>query len=315
MKGIVKHINPNNGYCAIEIDTNNYTIFDWEGKAVAYLSNGGNNSVNVYSFQGEHLGWFENGIIRDHEGKISLFQKGSLSNILYKLEKLKSLQQITPLKDIQKLEPLKPLYQNYFSNNIVFENADRQNPTSNTTDLYKKNQINPLDNYKGYVPDYNGTINTINSRTEQYYEQEAEMIRKGYVKSYTGNYWVTPEEYQNQENKSKNDRIELIAEYFSKKNRTEYGEVKKGKYNVTLYDGCDIVDRDFPKSYPSRYSLRKTDGLVHIDKNGEIEKIFLYSTYQKKFYKVKFHKAKIVNSKVIIECSDDGYYKYYYLFF
>jgi hypothetical protein len=46
------------------IDTGeDLTIFLWNGSPVAYLENS-----SIYGFNGRHLGWFKEGIIRDHQG-------------------------------------------------------------------------------------------------------------------------------------------------------------------------------------------------------------------------------------------------------
>ena len=44
-------------------DDMNKTIYLWDGHPVAYLS-----SYHVYGFNGQHLGWFINGVIYDSDG-------------------------------------------------------------------------------------------------------------------------------------------------------------------------------------------------------------------------------------------------------
>lgn len=86
------------------IDTDaEMTIYLWKGQPVAYLESG-----SVWGFNGEHLGWFKKGVIRDHDGYAVGCIKGAVS-MLYKIESLKGLKKLTPLKSLQKLEPLKPL--------------------------------------------------------------------------------------------------------------------------------------------------------------------------------------------------------------
>jgi len=43
------------------------TIYLWSGKPVAYLYKG-TTGLDVYGFNGKHLGWFEKGYIRTNEG-------------------------------------------------------------------------------------------------------------------------------------------------------------------------------------------------------------------------------------------------------
>lgn len=47
------------------------TIYLWNGRAVAYLSN-----ENIYGWKGKHLGWFVNGILFDLNGKRIGFASG-----------------------------------------------------------------------------------------------------------------------------------------------------------------------------------------------------------------------------------------------
>ncbi len=64
-------------YIALDDD---FTIYLWDGTPVAYLYKGFQD-VHVYSFDGEHLGWFENGIIWDHNGNAVGFIKGAVNII------------------------------------------------------------------------------------------------------------------------------------------------------------------------------------------------------------------------------------------
>ena len=86
------------------VDTDDeMTIYLWGGKPVAYLEKG-----SVWTLNGQHLGWFENGIIINHDGFVEGCVKGAIS-MLYSLEPLKGLKMLKPLKGLQTLEPLKPL--------------------------------------------------------------------------------------------------------------------------------------------------------------------------------------------------------------
>lgn len=60
------------------IDTEDgLTIYMWSGKPVAYLTKNGEN-LDVYGFNGNHLGWYESGIIYDHKGNVVGFIKGAV---------------------------------------------------------------------------------------------------------------------------------------------------------------------------------------------------------------------------------------------
>ncbi|SRR6266550_5521288 len=89
------------------------TIYLWEGKPVAYLVPT-RSGFSVYGFNGTHLGWFEGGIVRDHDGDAVGFVKGAIAMIT-SLESLKSLKELKPLKALKELAPLKPAYSRQFS--------------------------------------------------------------------------------------------------------------------------------------------------------------------------------------------------------
>lgn len=82
-------------------------IFTFPGQPVAYL-----NSGSVYSFSGAHLGWLEDGQVRDHGGAVVFFTPeaaGGPLKPLRKLKPVKGLKQLNPLKGIRQFAPLKPL--------------------------------------------------------------------------------------------------------------------------------------------------------------------------------------------------------------
>ena len=83
------------------------TIYLWDGDPVAYLSNS-NSLWHIYGFNGNHLGWYINGIIYDHDGNAVGAQKDA-TNMLTSIEGLKGIKSIKPLKSIKELAPLKPI--------------------------------------------------------------------------------------------------------------------------------------------------------------------------------------------------------------
>ena len=82
------------------------TIYSWSGKPVAYLESSSGGGFNIYEFNGKHLGWFESGFMRDHDGKSAC---GTRNVVKPKLEPLKKLKQLKPLKALTRLEPLRPI--------------------------------------------------------------------------------------------------------------------------------------------------------------------------------------------------------------
>ena len=84
------------------------TIYSWDGDPMAYLvpSSG---KTDIYNFDGTHLGWFENGIIRDHDGNGVAFVKGAV-NMVTSIEPIKSIKSIKAIKGIREIAPIKPIF-------------------------------------------------------------------------------------------------------------------------------------------------------------------------------------------------------------
>jgi hypothetical protein len=84
------------------------TIHMWDGEPVAYLlvQNG---IHHVYGFDGSHLGWFEDGVVRGRTGDIVGFIKGAV-DIETEIEPLKGLKALRPLRSLREFPQLKPIY-------------------------------------------------------------------------------------------------------------------------------------------------------------------------------------------------------------
>lgn len=75
----------------------------WSGKPVAYVD-----GESVYGFNGDHLGWFQKGIVYDNKGKAVAALAGVLDTV--NPAPPKGLRQLKPLKSLKALKPLKPLF-------------------------------------------------------------------------------------------------------------------------------------------------------------------------------------------------------------
>ena len=84
------------------------TIYLWDGDPVAYLSNS-NNTWHVYGFNGNHLGWYNNGIIYDNDGYAVGAQKDA-TNMITSIEGIKGIKGIKPIKGIKEIAPIKPIF-------------------------------------------------------------------------------------------------------------------------------------------------------------------------------------------------------------
>jgi hypothetical protein len=89
------------------------TIYLWTGEPVAYLVEDRDRAFHVYGFNGDHLGWFVDGIVRDHEGDAACALKDAIQRP--QLEPLKSLKSLRPLKSLKELAPLRPLFSSQWS--------------------------------------------------------------------------------------------------------------------------------------------------------------------------------------------------------
>jgi hypothetical protein len=97
-------------YIALDNDLN---IYLWKGQPVAYLKKEAG-EVHIYGFNGDHLGWYEKGIVWNHKGRAVGFVEGAVTK-LTKFEPLKGLRKMTPLKALEKLAPMKPVLKDEFS--------------------------------------------------------------------------------------------------------------------------------------------------------------------------------------------------------
>jgi hypothetical protein len=97
------------------IDTeDDLTIYMWSGKPVAYLYKK-SDVYNIYGFNGDHLGWYEDGIIYNHDGYVVGFSKGAV-NKYTEHEPYKSYKSYKPYKSYKEYAPYKPYLSNSFSN-------------------------------------------------------------------------------------------------------------------------------------------------------------------------------------------------------
>lgn len=97
----------------IDVDDEDLTIYMWNGTPVAYLM-ADDNAFNIYGFNGKHLGWYEKGVVRDHNGYAVGFREGA-ATISTKYEPYKSYKKYKPYKSYTQYAPIKPIYKTYFS--------------------------------------------------------------------------------------------------------------------------------------------------------------------------------------------------------
>lgn len=102
------------GYFVAYIDTNrDSSIFLWSGEPVAYLFDSGRD-VLVYSFSGEHLGWYDSGILRDLGGDAVGARVGILT-VPARVRPVKGVQRIMPIQHVRRVARVQPVFSNYYS--------------------------------------------------------------------------------------------------------------------------------------------------------------------------------------------------------
>ena len=79
------------------------TVYTCAGKPVAYLD-----GENIYGFNGKHLGWFQNGRIYDHQGKIA-GTTAHAATVPLNPEPFKGFKQFKPFKAFEQFAPLQPI--------------------------------------------------------------------------------------------------------------------------------------------------------------------------------------------------------------
>lgn len=82
-------------------------IFSFSGMPLAYIDQN-----SVYSYQGQHLGWFDDGWIRDNQGGCVLytaFASGGPTRPMMQIKPVKGVRDIMPVRGVQSIRPIKPI--------------------------------------------------------------------------------------------------------------------------------------------------------------------------------------------------------------
>ena len=95
----------------IDLD-DEFTIYLWSGKPVAYLKRDSAGGFHVYGFNGKHLGWFVDGVIWGHDGNASCAVEEKLKNTEF--EPFKSFKKFKPIKSFEEFAPFRPFFTNSF---------------------------------------------------------------------------------------------------------------------------------------------------------------------------------------------------------
>ena len=98
---------------AVAYIADDLTIYLWSGTPVAYLDRDSSGGFHVYGFNGKHLGWFTQGIARDHSGNGACVIKEVLSST--ESEPSKSSKESKPSKSSKESAPSRPSFSRSWS--------------------------------------------------------------------------------------------------------------------------------------------------------------------------------------------------------
>jgi len=80
----------------------NRTVYLWSGEPVAYLVD-----ESIYGFNGKHLGWYENGVIVDHDGNVVVSPAIAFRKPVQPAP-ARGLKGVAPSKETKERTPVKP---------------------------------------------------------------------------------------------------------------------------------------------------------------------------------------------------------------
>ncbi len=110
----------NNGEARAYIDFDEEaTIFFWDGTPAAFLEQDGGD-ICVIGFNGNFMGWYEDGIIYDKKGYAVGAREGAIS-MMTKMERMKGMQKMIPMRPMTPMSPMQPMWKNSWSSTSLTE--------------------------------------------------------------------------------------------------------------------------------------------------------------------------------------------------
>lgn len=98
------------------------TVFMWDGTPVAYIEKKGKN-LCIFGFNGDFLGWYEDGVVYDKEGYVVGAKEGASSMMSHtKTERMKKMQKLPRMrKPVTSFTTTKPILKRQWSNTSLTE--------------------------------------------------------------------------------------------------------------------------------------------------------------------------------------------------
>ena len=83
-------------------------IYLFNGEPVGYFA-----SESIYSYSGKHLGRFQDGWVRDNQGRCVFFTPSTMGSgpvkRVKKVKPVKSVKRVKPAKSVKQVKPVKPV--------------------------------------------------------------------------------------------------------------------------------------------------------------------------------------------------------------
>ena len=252
--GITQVFHDNQGNAILYYKQDANIFYDYIGNCKFYLTRDNLGDINIYNFNGKHIGWYVNGTLRDHQGRIMASETNKLINITYKMSPMKPLEKSTPLRALEELGPIRPMWVEQFSAYSILNyggssnaNAQQNAPYSTPNDYTALQQRQP---YQLQVNEIAETVEALNKRHN-------ELLANGYI-FFEGNYY-TQEQYRNIVI-LKNNRIEVFNNVIRQLKNTPI-TFKKEKYWIL----AKVADE-------KNYEL--VEVALQINENGEVERFY-----------------------------------------
>lgn len=180
----------NAGKPALYYNSANNILFDYSGNPRFYFTFDNLKKINVYDFEGRHIAWLSEGIIRDHEGRILASQNGRIINITYALEPIKPIEKIAPLKKIEQIAPIQPIFKNEFStSHILYQWSS--NSTTQSSSGYLQNDYSSRATFNPYELPSDAIYNALKSLNERHNN----LLAQGYIYDGRTDKYYTKEQY------------------------------------------------------------------------------------------------------------------------
>ncbi len=97
------------GNATVYIDySNNGAIYTWDGRPVAFIEQKGSDYA-VFTYNGEFLGWYDNGAIYDQNGNIMAASENNFFTVP-SVAPVKAVPQIEPVRPVTPVVPVKPIF-------------------------------------------------------------------------------------------------------------------------------------------------------------------------------------------------------------